>query len=174
MPVAAAARAEAPCWNWIRTILNGRGELESLEPCSAHEKLLPICSLQAGPVGRYFSPVPRHLCAAAGSLFPAPSSAHVGWRSPWLVNSGREAFTSLTSCSTVASPIFLWVQQQMTNWTQTPWRQSTGSSSARSAAPGPWTSTFVHTRKNSSSSLDFAGEKTRGFRQPVDRDGNMV
>src|SRR5271155_5216989 len=107
MPVVAAVRAEAVCWNWIRTILNGRGGLESLEPCSAHEKLLPICSLQAGMVGRYFLPALRHLCAAAGSLFPAPSSAPVGWRSPWLENSGRKAFTSLTSCSTVASPIFL-------------------------------------------------------------------
>src|SRR5271165_6911549 len=127
MPVVAAVRAEAVCWNWIRTILNRRGGLEYLEPCTAHERLLPICSLQAGMVGRYFSPVPRHLCAEAGSLFPAPSSARVDWRSLWLENSGREAFTSLISCSTVASPIFLWVRQQVTNWTRTPWQQSTGS-----------------------------------------------
>src|ERR1700709_1603142 len=110
MPVVAAVHAEEVCWNWIPTILNRRGGSGSLEPCFAHEKLLLICSLQVGMVGRYFLPALRHLYAAAGSLFPAPSSAHVGWHSPWLENSGRKAFTSLTSYSTVASLIFLWAQ----------------------------------------------------------------
>ena len=68
MPVVAAVRAAAACWNWIRTILNGRGGLESSVRCSAREKLLPICSLQAGMVGRYFSRC-HVLCARRWNRF---------------------------------------------------------------------------------------------------------
>ena len=77
--------------------MSAPGRLGPLEPCSARANLLPICSRQAEMVGRYFLPAPRHLCAAAGSPSPAPSSARAGWRSPWRENSGPEGFTSLTS-----------------------------------------------------------------------------